>query len=661
MARRTQNANQAQQQDHAQAQPEPEPEPQAQAQPPAQVPNANGNAARPNRPVRHITGPQSALTDFLASHNISARQIRDDAQVRRQRVADQNGTDSAAGSVPIVDDSSRPRRRSAQQVESVVSAAATTSASTASDAKSKKKKADEEKAIAKIKASKAFQKRKRAADADDDDDLEEALARAIFEERHAPLPGQMENCEICDKRFTVTPYSVAGPDGGLLCAPCGREIAKERQGLQPKKKPRKQVGGVGTRRAAQSRILDGDYGAKSLATLCVQTLAKNVHMADDLGDLPDHLVDKIARMFSKRRLLKPETLPLFVQPHTESLYIYDGANLGEQDLISIFQVAPNLRRLKLRCVVQFKDNVMDYLLSRDIKLESFSLHGANLLSEEKWHEFLVAKGADLRGVQVYCTDNHFGNETMTVVQQNCPNLTKLKVQRNQKITDDGVEAIAKMTGLKHVGLQLLHSISSKALVHAINGVGSTLETLSLKIVPAADDRLLEAIHENCRHLSKLRITDSETMTDAGFAKLFTNWGNAPLSFIDLQKCRHLDSTSPRDNPDMIGLCGDGFKALMAHSGQSLQELNVHACRHISREAFEEVFSETAQYPQLQSLEISFCEEVTDFILGSIFRSCPNIKEINVFGCMKVKSVRVPRGVILVGVPNAQGMLTEGAD
>jgi DNA repair protein RAD7 len=512
------------------------------------------------------------------------------------------------------------------------------------------------KAIEKIKATKAFKKRKRN---NDDDDDEDSLAQAIFQERHAPLPGQMENCEICDKRFTVTPYSVAGPNGGLLCAPCGRQIAKERAGDQQKKKPRKQVGGVGSRRTTQSRILDGDVGTKSLATLCVQTLAKNVHMADSLGDLPEHLVDKIARIFSKRRLLKPETLPLFAQPHTETLHIYDGAKLGEQDLISIFQVAPNLRRLKLRCAVQFKDNVMDYLLSRNIMLESFSLSGANLLSDEKWHEFLKAKGDTLKAVQIYYTDNHVGDETMACIQENCPNLSKLKIEHNQKLTSDGVKTIAGIPSLKHLGLNLQNKVSSTALVHTVSGVGRNLETLSLKLMPSANDSVLNAIHEHCQSLVKLRITDSEEMTDAGFKSLFTNWKNPPLSFIDFQKCRHLDSTVPRENPDSIGLCGEGFKALMGHSGHSLQYLNLHACRHISQQAFEEVFDEKAQYLALKELEISFCEEVTDFILGCIFRACPNIKEINVFGCMKVKNVRVPRGVILVGVPNAQGMLTEG--
>ncbi|PTB69469.1 hypothetical protein BBK36DRAFT_1134218 [Trichoderma citrinoviride] len=438
-------------------------------------------------------------------------------------------------------------------------------------------------ALDKIKASKAFKKRKKMADDDDDDD---DIALAIFEERRAPLPGQMENCEICGKRFTVTPYSVAGPDGGLLCAPCGRQVAKEREGQPTTKKPRKQTGGVGSRRTIQSRMLDGDVGTKSLATLCVQTLAKNVDLAESLGDLPEHLIDKIARIFSKRRLLKPDTLPLFMQPSTEVLHIYDGAKLGHQEFINILQVASNLKKFKVRCAVQFKDEVMDYLLSRDIRLESFYLHGANLLSEEKWHEFLAAKGKSLKELQL--------------LKECCPQLTRLKVCHNQKVTDAGVTAIGQLSSLRHL----------KALKSCITQIGKDLRTLSFKRVPDADD--------------SLRITESEVMTDNGFAQLFTNWENLPLEFVDFQKCRQLDAAHPRENPKNIGLCSEGFKALMNHSGRMLRHVNA--------------FGETKH----------FCEEVTDFILGCIFRACPNIKEVNVFGCMKVKEVRVPRGVILIG-------------
>ncbi|KAK5993954.1 DNA repair rhp7-like protein [Cladobotryum mycophilum] len=582
---------------------------------------------------RNITGPQSALTDFLASHNISANQIRLDADERRRQAAQAGQNEGTvveetteAVTVTVEETTSRPRRRGTTQRQQIVE---------------------------KAKASKSSKKRKKV-ESDSDDEI----ARAIFEERRAPLPGQSENCAICEKRFTVTPYSVAAPEGGLLCAPCGREIAKERQG-QPKKKTRKQTGGVGSRRTIQSRILDGDVGTKSLATLCVQTLAKNVDMAESLGDLPEHLIDKIARIFSKHRLLKPDTLPLFAQPTTETLHIYDGARLGEQDFVSIFQVASNLKKFKVRCAIQFKDQVMDYLLSRDITLESFYLHGANLLSDEKWHEYLAAKGQPLKELQVYYTDNHFGDETLALLKDHCPNLVRLKVGHNQKVTDEGVTAIGNLASLRHLSLQLQQTTSPDAITSVVSQIGKGLQTLSVKIVPKANDSVLEAIHDNCRSLFKFRITDSEMMTDKGFAKLFTDWENPPLHFIDLQKCRQLEASNPRENPNGLGLCGEGFKALMAHSGRKLRNLNVHACRHIPREAFEQVFHETAIYPELRKLEISFCEEVTDFILGCIFRACPNIKEVNVFGCMKVRDVLVPRGVILVGVPNAQGMVTEG--
>ncbi|KAH7191939.1 uncharacterized protein B0J16DRAFT_332000 [Fusarium flagelliforme] len=606
----------------------------------------NGQNGNQNQPARRaVYGPQSALTDFLASHNISAAQIRSTADARRRQAAQDsaqdvngNGESSAAGA-----------------------ALAGSPDSNEDEAASKRKREVEKQELAKIKKTKAFKRRKKNNDDQSDDDL----AREIMnmDGYAGPMPGQMENCEICEKRFTVTPYSVAGPNGGLLCAPCGREVAKERQGAV-KKKPKKQapaVGGVGRRRAIQSRILDGDVGTKSLATLCVQTLAKNVELADSLGDLPDHLIDKIARMFSKRRLLKTETLPLFVQPTTENVQIYDGSKLTDNDYMSIFQIAPKLQHLKIRCGIQFKDEVMDYLLTRDTALETFYLHGANLLSEDKWHEFMQAKGQSLKGIQVYYTDNHFGDETIATMKDHCPNLKRLKIENNQKVTNDGVKAIADLSSLEHLGLQLQNKTRSDAYCKVIRSIGANLQTLSLKIVPSIDDAVLRAIHDNCRSLTKFRITDSEAMTDFGFAELFNNWANPPLYYIDLQKCRQVDARMPRENPDSIGLCSEGFKALMAHSGHKLQYLNIHACRHISREAFEEVFNEDARYPALKELEISFCEEVTDFILGSIFRACPNIRTVNVFGCMKVKSVRVPRGVILVGVPNAQGMVVEGSD
>ncbi|EON97695.1 putative dna repair protein [Phaeoacremonium minimum UCRPA7] len=605
-----------------------------------------------NRPARSIRGPQSALTDFLASHNISANQIQLDHQRRRnqaQTAQDPNNTQQDGG------DPSAAVTAAASPAEAAVE----TTADRKAREKEEKRKKDQQKALEKIKASKKFQKRKKLLDNSDE---EEELARQWLGTINTPAPGQMENCAICGKRFTVTPYSRAAPQGGLLCNPCGKDLDKDDGGSAKKKKKTTAGGPVGRRRKMQSNILDGTYhiGARSLMNLCIDTLAKNIALAEDLGDLPAPLVDRIARILSKRRLLDPNTLELFLQPKAEDVHIYDGAKLSSENIMRIFQVVPKIKNLKIRNAIQFKDEVMDYVISRDnINLEGFYLHGANLVSETHFIKYLKAKGQSLRSFKIYYTDKHFGNEAVTALKEHAPALNRLKICHNQEVSGDGVREIAELKQLQHLSLDLHKSVHSDVYVHVLKNIGAGLKTLSLKMVPEIDNTVLDAIHANCRSLEKLRITDSEVMTDEGFARLFNDWENPGLITLDLQKCRQLDSAHPRANPDNLGLCSNGFRALMEHSGRTLRHLNIHACRHISREAFEEVFSAQSVYPDLRDLEISFCEEVTDFIVGSIFRSCPYLREMNVFGCMKVKDVRVPRGKILVGVPNAVGMQIDG--
>lgn len=215
-------------------------------------------------------------------------------------------------------------------------------AATTQDEEKRKK---EQKAIEKIKASKKFQKRKHGLDSDEEDNL----ARALME-LSAPLPGQQENCELCGKRFTVTAYSRNGPNGGLLCPECSRDLDKE----DAARRKAKRVAAAGRRRQFQSNLLDGIYslGAKSLMTLCIETLARNIDLAEDFSGLPPFLIDKVARKLSKMRLLNPTTLNLFLTPTTDEVYVYDGAKLYTDDFIRIFQMVPGLKRLKVSVTIR---------------------------------------------------------------------------------------------------------------------------------------------------------------------------------------------------------------------------------------------------------------------------------------------------------------------
>lgn len=102
------------------------------------------------------------------------------------------------------------------------------------------------------------------ADPEEEDD---ELAREMMDEKSRPMPGQLENCEKCGKRFTVTAYSKTGPNGGLLCAKCSKEVADDAKKSAPKKR-----GPRSNRRQAQSKLLDGiiQYGAMSLVEMCTK-------------------------------------------------------------------------------------------------------------------------------------------------------------------------------------------------------------------------------------------------------------------------------------------------------------------------------------------------------------------------------------------------------
>ena len=121
--------------------------------------------------------------------------------------------------------------------------------------RTKKRKRSEKDTIEKIKKSKSSKKpvKKPKKKDSDDDDSDFDVGKEMYK-KSRPAPGQFEHCEICSKRFTVTPYSKEGPDGGLLCTPCGKELAKD---AKSEKKAANKGAGRPKRRKVESDRLDG--------------------------------------------------------------------------------------------------------------------------------------------------------------------------------------------------------------------------------------------------------------------------------------------------------------------------------------------------------------------------------------------------------------------
>jgi len=242
--------------------------------------------------------------------------------------------------------------------------------------------------------------------------------------------------------------------------------------------------------------------------------------------------------------------------------------------------------------------------------------------------------------------------------KHCPNISRLKLELCRRIGQPAVEAIAEMPNLEHVSLQIGREVDNGALLKLIASRGEHLRTLSLEKFLDADDVVLEAIHRLCRKLSKLRFSENDTATDAAFTALFTDWANPPLNFVDFNSTRDIDNNNADGPEKPTGLASNAFRALMTHSGSALRHLDISSCRHIDLPAFIDVFNGSLMYPDLEHINVSFCNKVDTTVVAGIFKSCPNLKKLVAFGCFDVADVVVPRNIALIGVPTAQDAIEQ---
>lgn len=343
-------------------------------------------------------------------------------------------------------------------------------------------------------------------------------------------------------------------------------------------------------------------------------------------------------------------------------YAFDQADhdidLEVEDYKQIFAVAPGIKKIVLRNACQFKDECISYMMEKCEDINSVQFYAANLVTNEVWHRLFRHYGKQLETIKLQWLDAAFEDDAVAEIVQHCSNLRRLKFKLCRRIGEGSIVALAALRNLEHLSLQIGDEVSAASLVNLVEATGSKLQTLSLEHFLDLDDTVLDAIHTTCTHLTKFRIKENDTATDAGFTALFTNWPNRPLLFADFSSTRDIDNNNPTGPDDAIGLASAGFSALMAHSGATLTHLDIASCRHISLATFIDVFDGRNTYPALETINVSFCSCVDTRVVAGIFKSCPSLRKLIAFGCFDVLDVVVPRGIALIGVPKAQDAIEQ---
>lgn len=586
------------------------------------------------------------MTDFLASHNISAQQIQQDYQ---QRLADAERLQREATEADAAekeneqdddDDSEDPVEK-------------------------KKRKRKEEKALLKIKQSKEFKRRKAEQELDESDiDLDEDdLARNMMA-KAKPLPGQLDNCEICEKRFTVTPYSGTGPDGGLLCGKCSKELKDEaKKEAAANKKKNKAPAPRGRKRQTESDRLMGDVksGAKSLVSMCVRKVANVVNDIEEFGDMPQDILDRLSQILSKQRVLTPRVLDLFLRPDVDRIVVYDCGKLETEDFQRIFGTMPHVEIVNLRFAGQLKDGPLLYMADKCKRIRHLQLGATNLVSDPTWVELFAKRGPQLESFKVSELNDSMRDETVEVMVKECRNLKRLKIRQCTHLTEASLDSLSTLTSLEHLTLAIAQDASSSTLVNLVTNLGPNLRTLCLENYQDLDDEVLDAIKNYCPKLSKLRITGSNICHDTAFASLFdNNCPFPPLVRADVCENREIDSMNP-DGPeeDTIGFGTLALSNLLQHSGSRLERLDLKSDRHISHATLLECFDGVKQYPSLKDIDLSFVRAVDDVVVAGIFQSCPSLAKLALFACFNARGAGIPGGIAVVGLPNAGDNIVQG--
>jgi DNA repair protein RAD7 len=407
----------------------------------------------------------------------------------------------------------------------------------------------------------------------------------------------------------------------------------------------------------------------------MQKVADYIHDIEDFGDLPPSLLMRLGQILSRRRAVTSRTLDLFLRPQYTSIDLFDCASklafyvhystlsdmkfnwwleLDTDDYHKILASMPRLTRINLRFTTPMKDQVFHYMMERDMNIKDLHLDGPNLVTDDCWRQLFTKLGHRFLSLKLWNLDSAFDNETAKVMCLQCPNLHRLKLKFLHKLDNQMLAGISTLRSLQHLSLRFMREteIETEPVLQIVASVGSQLRSLSLEEFEFVDDRLLQHLHEHCHLLTKLRLTLNSTFTDKGLAALFTGWSNQALTYVDLHSLRDVDMTNPAGPEEPIGLASGGFIALMEHSGSKVQHLNIASCRHVSYEAFEQVFAENKLYPKLKYLDISFSTVVDDYLIQCILRCCPALQRLVVFACFKIRDVHIPRGLALIGTVGA---------
>ncbi|KDQ18733.1 hypothetical protein BOTBODRAFT_29109 [Botryobasidium botryosum FD-172 SS1] len=584
----------------------------------------------------NVRGPTSALTSFLREQGINTGPISIYNSGRIGSINEEEEENESAGAGPSQGAGSgrRGRGRAARATLAYNSADVESSdeeTEKPTTARGKKRKLEEEKAKAKAKL--AAKKRKRVDDEDEEYvDEYTAPSKGVAVASDAPEVGSSARCADCDKKFTVTRYTLpADPPPGYLCHACAKE-----SGADPFKKP----AAPRRRKPAQDKrkIVNFDQKdrVKTLAQICISILGQHIDDVEALGDIGSRNMDAISMILAKNRSLTAENVQLFYDVRNTSLTLYDATSLQSPALCTLASLNPKLERLRINYCGRMDNVVLEHWTKHLTSLHSLDLLGPFLVRAPAWEAFFNAMKDRLRSFLIVQSPR-FDTACLAALATNCATtLTELRLCEVGKMEDTWLPTISTFEHLTFLDLSYpATSLTDEPVAELLKALGASLTSLNLSgNEDLTDAFLLEGVRRHTPSLTSLTLANLPALTDLCVAEFFSSYTpHPPLQQIDLSRSPNLSSKS--------------LAALLSHSGSALTSLSINSWKETSNAGLMAIPEHASQ---LVKIDFGFCREVDDFVMKAIIDGCPELTEIKCFGCNKV-TTNCPRklGVSIKGV------------
>lgn len=295
---------------------------------------------------------------------------------------------------------------------------------------------------------------------------------------------------------------------------------------------------------------------------------------------------------------------------------------------------PQIEHLHLGFAGDMTDAVVDAMISNLKSIKSLHLRGAFLVTKPAYKRLFEHYGKQLESLTL-AESVRVNGEVLASLAENCSNLKHLRLFTVPSVDDDALQELAKFTELE--SLELMHcseEATDKPLVDILNATGSTLTKLQLAGFPGLTADATTAIKASCKNLRTLDIHGAEDLPPAAIVDLFNSWDvTAPLVNLNVSSIFEMDD--------------EGFRAIIQHCGDTVEELNISKCRHISSSVWEEVIEQ--KLPKLRSLDVSFVRSVNDGVLEGIARGSPDLELVTVWGNNALTTAtQIDKSITIIG-------------